>query len=96
MKTRILGSLSLLFMLACVAETADTPEPELELEATEQAVVVQPSGLAVSSWAPNRLDTFVRGTDDALWHKWWDGASWSGWESLGGVLTSEPAGVSWR
>jgi hypothetical protein len=23
-----------------------------------------------------RLDVFVRGTDYALWHKWWDGASW--------------------
>ena len=50
---------------------------------------------AVSSWGNNRLDVFVRGTDDALWHKWWDGSSWSGWESLGGVLTSAPAAVSW-
>jgi hypothetical protein len=28
------------------------------------------------------------------WHKWWDGA-WGGWESLGGVATSEPTVVSW-
>jgi hypothetical protein len=53
------------------------------------------SAPAVSSWAANRLDCFVRGTDNALWHKWWNGSSWSGWESLGGVLTSEPAAVSW-
>jgi hypothetical protein len=33
----------------------------------------------------------VQGTDGALWHKWWNGASWSGWESLGGKLTSSPA-----
>ncbi|MFD9903568.1 hypothetical protein [Streptomyces sp. NPDC059063] len=52
------------------------------------------SGPAVSSWAGGRLDTFVRGTDSALWHKWYD-HGWSGWESLGGVLTSEPAAVSW-
>ena len=50
----------------------------------------------VSSWGDNRLDVFVKGTDNALWHKWWDGASWSsGWENLGGVLTSSPGAVSW-
>ena len=37
---------------------------------------------------------FVRGTDNALWHRWFDG-NWSGWESLGGVLMSDPAAVSW-
>jgi hypothetical protein len=26
---------------------------------------------------------------------WWDGGAWRGWESLGGVLTSDPAAVSW-
>lgn len=52
------------------------------------------SGPGVSSWAPGRLDTFVRGTDSALWHKWFDGG-WSGWESQGGIPTSEPAAVSW-
>ena len=31
---------------------------------------------------------FVRGTDNALWHKAWTGAGWTGWSSLGGVLTS--------
>ncbi|HEU5202674.1 MAG TPA: hypothetical protein VFU17_00110 [Candidatus Limnocylindrales bacterium] len=52
------------------------------------------SSPAVSSWASGRLDVFVRGTDSALWHKWWQNG-WSGWESLGGVLTSGPAAVSW-
>ena len=52
------------------------------------------SGPAVSSWSNGRLDCFVRGTDSALWHKWWQNG-WSGWESLGGVLTSGPAAVSW-
>src|SRR5215472_4147435 len=53
------------------------------------------SSPAVASWGPNRLDVFMRGTDNALWHKWWDGTSWSIWEDLGGVLTSAPAAVSW-
>jgi hypothetical protein len=49
----------------------------------------------VASWGENRLDVFVRGLDNALWHKYWDGGNWSNWESLGGVLTSSPAAVSW-
>ena len=52
------------------------------------------SGPGVSSWSSGRLDVFVRGTDSALWHKWYDGG-WSDWESLGGVLTSSPGAVSW-
>ena len=53
------------------------------------------SAPAVSSWQPNRLDVFVRGTDNALYHKYWNGSQWIDWESLGGVLTSAPAAVSW-
>ena len=49
----------------------------------------------MSSWAANRLDTFVRGYDMHLWHKWWDGTAWSGWEDLKGVLSGEPGAVSW-
>ena len=25
----------------------------------------------VVSWGPNRIDVFVRGMDNAMWHKWW-------------------------
>jgi len=53
-----------------------------------------PSGPVVA-WGPNRLDAFAVGTDHAMWHRWWNGASWGGWESLGGVLTSLPNAVSW-
>ena len=49
------------------------------------------SAPAAASWAPGRQDVFVRGTDNALWHRWWDGRGWSGWEFQGGVLTSDPA-----
>jgi hypothetical protein len=48
----------------------------------------------VASWAAGRLDCFARGTDNAMWHKWWDG-TWHNWESLGGILMSGPAAVSW-
>jgi hypothetical protein len=50
---------------------------------------------AVASWGANRLDLFVKGTDNALWHRFWDGNSWSGWENLGGALVGGPAAVSW-
>jgi hypothetical protein len=46
-------------------------------------------------WGPNRIDVFARGTDNALYHKWWDGHAWGGWESLGGIITSDPVAVSW-
>ncbi len=46
------------------------------------------------SWGNGRIDVFVAGTDSALWHKWFQGG-WSGWESLGGLLTSTPTVSSW-
>jgi hypothetical protein len=52
-------------------------------------------GIAVSSWAPGRLDVFTIGGDDAVYHKAWDGAAWDNWESLGGGFISAPAAVSW-
>ena len=51
------------------------------------------SGPAAASWAEDRLDVFVKGTDNAVWHLWWDGA-WNGWESLGGTIDDSPAAVS--
>ena len=30
-----------------------------------------------ASWGPDRIDLFVRDTDGALLHGWWDGATWS-------------------
>ena len=31
------------------------------------------SAPAAVSWGPNRIDCFVIGTDNATWHRWWDG-----------------------
>ncbi len=46
------------------------------------------------SWAANRIDILVRGTDFGLWHRQWAGAAWSNWELLGGYLTSGPGVAS--
>lgn len=52
------------------------------------------SGVDATSWGTGRIDVVARGADDALWHAWRDGA-WGGWESLGGVIRSDPTVVSW-
>jgi len=48
----------------------------------------------VAQNADGRLEVFVRGSDDALWHRSQTLANsnnWSDWNSLNGVLTSSPA-----
>jgi hypothetical protein len=46
---------------------------------------------AVASYAAGRLDILCLGTDDAMYHKAWNGSQWlpspAGWESLGGQFT---------
>jgi Lysozyme like domain/Repeat of unknown function (DUF346) len=64
--------------------------------AQAQAAVdrLQKPGVDVASWGSGRLDVFARGNDQQLWHKWFDNGQWSGWEPLGGTLTSDPTAVS--
>jgi hypothetical protein len=49
---------------------------------------------ATASWGPGHLDVYVRGTDNALHHRWYING-WSNWEPLGGALGSDPAAVAW-
>lgn len=56
--------------------------------------IIQVSPHAVC-WDPNRIDVFARGTDNAMYHRWWDGANWGGWEDLGGIILNDPVAVSW-
>jgi hypothetical protein len=54
--------------------------------------------VSVVSWGSGRLDLFARGTNNAILHKYFDGANWgpsSGWESLGGATTGDISAVSW-
>jgi hypothetical protein len=54
---------------------------------------------AVTSWGPNRIDIFGLGSNNAMFHKSWDGNSWqpsqTGWDSQGGTFSSAPAVTSW-
>lgn len=56
---------------------------------------VNTSGPDLSAWGTTRMDMFVRGSDNALWHRPWNSGQWGAWHSLGGTLTSDPAAVSW-
>ncbi|QDS67863.1 hypothetical protein FKW77_007812 [Venturia effusa] len=57
------------------------------------------SGLAVTSWTPNRLDIVGRSQTNTYLHKAWTGAAWypsiTEWEDFGGNFSSAPASVSW-
>jgi serine protease AprX len=49
------------------------------------------------SWAPNRIDLFVLGQDSSLYHKSWDGSTWtpnSGFEFIGGSCHGAVEAVS--
>jgi RHS repeat-associated protein len=79
-----------------------TPPPTTWHTATEshaKVVSYAPPGLtgnpAAVSWGPNRIDSFAQGTDNAIWHRSFDGTTWGQWETLGGGLTSSPAASSW-
>ena len=52
---------------------------------------------AVSSPHIDRLDVFVRGENNHLWQKQWDGEKWNVWKDLGGGrLTSAPSAVAMK
>ncbi len=54
------------------------------------------SDLAVSSWAPNRLELFAKNSAGTLQHKSWNATSgWSNWVTIPGSTTSSPAAISW-
>ncbi len=48
------------------------------------------------SWGGKRLDLFVRGTDEYIWHKFRDDqGAWHEWTSIGGLkMTSDPSAAT--
>jgi hypothetical protein len=85
--------------VGCAASVDDQPmggESE-GVASVEQAAIVPSSIIgapAVASMAPNRLDLFARGADNALYHRTWTDGAWGAWVWLGGTLTSKPAAVA--
>jgi 5-hydroxyisourate hydrolase-like protein (transthyretin family) len=65
--------------------------------ATSNTVRVTVNLIVTPTSSPAIVDSlflFVRGSDNALWYKTWNGATWSNATSLGGTLTSSPAATS--
>lgn len=52
------------------------------------------SSPAAVSWDDDRIDVFAAGTNNHLYHKWYD-EGWSDWEDLGGVIMGAPSVASW-
>jgi hypothetical protein len=75
--------------------TAGLPRPVSPSALWQSLGGVLTSRPAAASWSPDRLDAFVRGSDQQMYHIWFSGGRWSGWEALGGALTSGPAATSW-
>ena len=54
-------------------------------------------GVGSVSWGTGRLDIFARGSDNSLYHKWYEG-KWGGWEMIAGtknIVLSAPTVSSW-
>lgn len=53
------------------------------------------SNIAVNNNLDGRLEVFVRGTDNSLFHRWQTtpNGNWSGYSPLGGILRSDPTVV---
>jgi hypothetical protein len=62
---------------------------------TSLATGLKTIALAAACWGPSRIDLFRVGVNSDLSHKWWDGSTWGGWESLGGILTTPPSVTAW-
>src|SRR4030095_1165284 len=54
------------------------------------------NGPSAVSWGANRIDVFVRGTDNRLYTKSFDGSSWNNYSKMGEEeISSAPAACSW-
>jgi hypothetical protein len=89
LRRRVLTVLIGLGVVAAVAGVAPVPAGAAATDPIDTSV---PMGVA--SWGVDRLDLFAKGIDGTLKHKVYNGR-WSGWESLGGAITSGPSAVSW-
>ncbi len=87
----------MLISLCAVASTSVTAADENSTASTNAPSLVGvglAGGASVCSIG-NDLYVFTKSTDNALWWRHWTTASgWSGWTSLGGYITADPAAVS--
>jgi len=94
----VLGTERLWYPLFRPRVTARPQKPKQEaipnISATAETVInAAATRPAVASSGVNSLDFFVRGGDNTLWHRRYDG-NWHGWEPLGS-LAYDPAVTYW-
>ena len=58
------------------------------------AAAVSSAAVQRSRRPAGRLDVFVRGIDNGLWHRAASSSTWDGWQPLGGTLISDPTADS--
>ncbi|GLV55079.1 hypothetical protein KDH_19260 [Dictyobacter sp. S3.2.2.5] len=83
---------------------AHHPTPTVQSTPTQQApsptavpqnaVVLGSTRPAIASWGPNQLDLFVRGTDNGLWQRHYDG-TWHDWMRVLDGLAFDPTVAAW-
>jgi hypothetical protein len=77
------------------AQGVQIPAPPHAWHGYENLGGIITSKPSATSWGNNRIDVVARGTDSAVYHRWWNGSTWLGWESLGGTIQGAPAICSW-
>jgi uncharacterized protein YvpB len=96
---RVRGAFVALTVLALTIQPLQTAEAGTNWEDAAWSALTPSGGLTsnwtATSWSAGRIDLFARGQDNALWHQGWDGAHWSGWQTMGGGFTAAPAAISW-
>src|SRR5262245_14416869 len=74
--------------------SAVTESPPLQPLSLGGAIV---GGPAAASWGDGRIDVFVRGTDDGIYHNFFNADQWSGFTRFPApwATNEDPAAVSW-
>lgn len=77
----------------CIVVSNSATNGEVDIYYGTSAGIALAGVATVASNADGRLEVFGNGTDHALWHNWQTAPNggWSGWASLGGLLTTDAA-----
>ncbi len=71
-----------------------TPPPTTPTPAPTPAAIISTTRPTAASWGVGQFDLFVRGTDNALWQRHYDGALHD-WASVTTPLSYDPTMISW-
>ena len=89
----------LLFVALAIAQVGPSAHAASSRAVPQGSSQSQTSAVASVSWAPNRIDYFVVGSDHEVYHQWWNGSSWkpglTSYEDLRGYAISNVTAVSW-